>query len=178
VDLGTVVPYVGATGNVNLGSYNLITAGTVSGEQLTSTHDISGSNDVYIGADVVLGAAQERLVYPTLTAGVIAGATGYVSVQFVDYGGTPVTKNIAFDCWLATSSMGAANPTSTVTISGGVGTIVTSHVANQVFLALTNSSGRITFKVADNDGLVLYFHVVNPSDGKVYNTYIAEPPPP
>lgn len=35
------VPYTGATSNVDLGSYSLTTTGTVTAEQLTSTHDIA-----------------------------------------------------------------------------------------------------------------------------------------
>ena len=125
--------------------------------------------------DVELGSDDEHLVYPTFSvSGGEYEESRTVTIQFVDYGGTNVSKNIHFTFWVATASMGSTLlPSAQYTLAdGGDGFILNYYGGVKTYYpntAVTNSSGssQITLTTIGIYNIV-YFHVANPTDGKVY----------
>jgi len=135
--------------------------------------DLIAGDDIH-GDDVVLGSSSERLVYPSLSVSNNGTTSVTVNVQFKDYGGTNISKVIGFDWWYSSGSYSALNPSATFgpVALAGTGTTILNQgnttYNDWAFKGMTNSSGLLTVSCTAGADMTVYFHVINPTDGKVY----------
>ena len=139
--------------------------------QNLNTTDSPTFQDVDV-IDIKLGSSDEHLVYPTLAEVSVgaAGGTSWYSVNFTDYGGTPVNKYIGFYVWKSDTQYG--NDWDAGSTLGGWGSPYGFEVSvgsNYGHFVTMNDGTCYVGLAGGNDGDNEYLHVVNPSDGKIYS---------